>query len=102
MRPYWHGQQTHKHFRLHRHSRTEVEIRILARFEIDSHRNSLHYLHVIPGCILWREQAESGSGSAADACDPAAVHPAGGVNTESHPLARMHPPELRLLEIRDD
>src|SRR5260370_18751221 len=78
-----------------------MAIAILSGFEIDADRNALHHLYVISGCILRREQAEARAAGAADTRNAPLVLPAVSIHAEPHALARLHPAELRLLEISD-
>src|SRR4029077_8215697 len=86
------------HFRIYRHAGTKVEILVLPRVEMDSLWNALHEFHIIPGRILRREQAEGRAGGSPDSSNPAMIFVLIGIHAESHPLAGLHLPELRLLE----
>src|SRR5258706_11749089 len=44
---------------------SEQMVRILGRLESDPHRNALHDLDVVAGCVLGRQQAELRPGRAA-------------------------------------
>ena len=90
------------HFRIHRQAGPQTMIAILARIEIDANRHPLHHLHIIPSCVLRRQQAETRSAGAADLLNRPFVLVAVGIHTKLNPLARLHAAELRFLEIRDD
>src|SRR5580658_10518197 len=54
----------HIHRWLNRHARPQHVLFVLILVEPDSHGESLHYLDVVSGCILGREQAEQWAGGA--------------------------------------
>src|SRR5271165_6446216 len=49
---------SHLYFRVHRHPRAQltilVEVRLLVAVEIDAHRNTLDYLHIVSGSVFRR------------------------------------------------
>ncbi len=73
---------------------------VLARIEIDAHRNTLHHLHVISGGVLRRQQTEARTAGSADRLHFAGVFLAGCVHAEADALAGVHALQLRLFKIR--
>src|SRR5580692_10706517 len=85
---------------LYRHSGIQPMLWVLAGVELDSHRQALHHLHVVAGCILRGQQAEAIATRAGQVPDVARVVAAEGIDVDCDFLAAMHPGELRLLEVR--
>ena len=77
-------------------------VAVLARFEKDLHRNALHDLHVIPGRILRREQAEYRSGGSRDTIDVPPQRLTGRVHVNFGALTDAQAPQLCFLKIGGD
>src|ERR1700746_1721125 len=75
---------------------------ILILIEPNSHWEPLHYFHVVSGRVLWRKQTEKRTGRAWKTLHFPLVVPSESVDANCHKLARPHPFELRLFEVRGD
>src|SRR5580765_4428779 len=85
-----------------RHARAQAVVGILSRFKHDLHRHALHHLDVIARRILGWKQAELRAGRRREAVDAPfelAIQP---VNADRDRLPRLHPSELRFLEVGRD
>ena len=74
-------------------------LRILTLVEPNSHREPLHYFHVITGRILWREQAEHRTRRAGKTLDVTLVIAPKRVDVDGDRLAGLHPPQLNFFEV---
>src|SRR5260370_37229362 len=72
---------------------------ILIFVEPNSHREPLHYFHVVSGRVLWRKQTEKRTGRAWKTLHFPLVVPSESVDANCHKLARPHPLEMRLFEV---
>src|SRR4051812_37515132 len=72
---------------------------ILVLFENYFHRDTLHYLHVIPCRILRRQQTETRAGRAAEAVDVSVEIVIKGVDMDLYGLSDAHLFKLGLLEV---
>src|SRR5271156_6293012 len=77
-------------------------VRILARVEANSHRQSLHDLDVIAGGVFGRQQAVEFTSRARQPFDIALVNTFGGVDVNRDRLAAVHPAQLCLAKISGD
>src|SRR5262245_44064123 len=84
------------------HPRSKPMIAVRARLEHDLHGNTLHYLHVVAGGVLGRQQTEERTGGTCDAVHMSVVCASAGINGESNPLTVFHVLELGLFEVGGD
>src|SRR5258708_38745992 len=64
--------------------------------------NALHYLYVVAGGVLWRQQAEAWATGPGNAIHFSAVFPAVGIHFQCDGLPDLHMAELSLFEIGGD
>src|SRR4029077_20568784 len=75
---------------------------ILILIEPNSHGETLHYFHVVSGRVFWRKQTEKRTARAWKTLPFPLVVPSESVDANRHKLARSHPFQLRLFEVRGD
>src|SRR5205807_6387787 len=90
------------HSRLDGHTRPQQMVRILTLVEPNSHGESLHHFHVVPGRIFRRKEAEERASGARKAVNFGLVVAPEGINADCDRLTRSHSSELRLFEVRRD
>src|ERR1700675_860698 len=93
---------SHPHCRLHRHSRAQPMVRVLARVEANPHRQSLYDLDVVAGGVFWRQQAVELARRAGNSLDVAVVVAPCSIDVNLDGLAATHLTQLRLAEISGD
>src|SRR5579862_4673522 len=93
---------THVDRGLDRHSRPQQVLFVLILIEPDSHGESLHYLDVVSGGVLGREQAEQRTGGAGKALDLSLVVSSESVYSDRYGFTRAHVSELRFFEVCGD
>src|SRR6266478_2582307 len=98
----WQSLSAHIHGRFDGHAGPQQMLRVLILIQSDSHRESLHDLHVVPGRIFRWEYAEQRTGGARKALHSAFVVAPEGVHPDGDRLAGSHLSELRLFEIGRD
>src|SRR5258708_30878768 len=91
---------TQPYLGLLRHSGMQQMLGVLARIELDSHRQALYHLYVVAGRVLGGQQAEAITARAGQVPDVAPVITGEGVDVDADFLAATHQGEVRLLEIR--
>src|ERR1700733_7904714 len=74
----------HIHCWLDRHSRPQHVCFVLILVEPDSHGESLHYLDVVSGRVLGREQAEQRTGGAWKTLNPSFVIASESVHSDCY------------------
>src|SRR5580704_10843817 len=93
---------THVDCGLDRHSRPQQVLFVLILIEPDSHGESLHYLDVVSGSVLGREQAEQRTGGAGKALNLSLVVTSESVDPDRYGFTRAHMSELRFFEVCGD
>src|SRR5579864_2235333 len=81
---------------------TQLVIVVRAGIENDLDRDALHYFHVIPRSIFWRQQAEARAAGSGNALDLSVVGSAVGIDVDGDALADFHLPKLRFFEVCRD
>src|SRR5215468_7131814 len=95
------GRLLHPDDHVGRHPGPErMRVAELLGVEPDLHRDALHDLHPVAGSVLGRQQREARAGARAERIDGAVEDPARErVDLDRGRHARLHPRELRLLEV---
>src|SRR5207302_1045648 len=78
------------HSRLDGHTRPQQMVRILTLVEPNSHGESLHHFHVVPGRIFRRKEAEERASGARKAVHFGLVVAPEGINADCDRLTRSH------------
>src|SRR5271156_3954849 len=90
---------SHPHGRLHRHSRAQPMVRVLARVEANPHRQALNDLDIVAGRVFGRQQAVELARRAGYTLDVAVVVAPCSIDVNLDGLAATHLTQLRLAEV---
>src|SRR6516165_5507253 len=82
-----------------RHARTQLVLGVFTFFEDQLDRDTLHHLHIVACCVLWRQETETCTCRSAEAVHTGVQLTIVGIDLDRHLLADSHVLELRLFEV---